>query len=94
MQGKTEERGPGTFGPLKMMIQQQYVRGTRWFGDYCCCCSSPAILPPGTRMYVPGSNLSVLRSLSASFTTCLTVMRGAAGGRQPAAGGEAPLVYY
>ena len=32
-----------------------------------------------------GSNLSLLQSLSASFTTCLTGMRGAAGGCQPAA---------
>ena len=32
-----------------------------------------------------GSNLSLLQSFSASFTTCLTGMRGAAGGRQPAA---------
>ena len=36
------------------MIQLQYVRGTRWFGNCCCycCCSSPAILPAGTRMYL------------------------------------------
>ena len=55
MQGRREERGPGTYGWLKMMMRQQYVRGTRWFGDYCCscCCSSPAILPAGTRrMYL------------------------------------------
>ena len=32
-----------------------------------------------------GSNLSLLQSLSASFTTSLTAMRGPAGGRQPAA---------
>ena len=32
-----------------------------------------------------GSNLSLLQSLSASFTTCLAGIRGAAGGRQPAA---------
>ena len=39
-------------GLLKMMIQQQYVRGTRWFGDYCSCCinSSPAI----RYSYAPG----------------------------------------
>ena len=36
-----------------MMIQQQYVRGTRWFGDYCyCCCCSLALLPAGTRIYL------------------------------------------
>ena len=32
-----------------------------------------------------GSYLSLLQPLSASFSTCLTGMRGAEGGRQPAA---------
>ena len=39
-------------GLLKMMIQHHYLRGTRWFCDYCCCCSSPAVLPAGTRIYL------------------------------------------
>ena len=47
-------------GLLKMMIQQQYVRGTRRFGDYCCycCCSSPAILHAGGTIMM---DFSVLR---------------------------------
>ena len=41
-------------GLPKMVIQQLCVRGTRCFGDYSsrCCCSNPAILPAGTRMYL------------------------------------------
>ena len=136
IQGRGEERREVQVhvgGLLKMMIQQQYVRGTRWIGDYFFCSySCPAIPTAGTRMHLAcdtiimdfsssrpfhcfppsvyaspfhnrsnsylqhyglvfyhivslGSNLSLLRSLSALFTICLMGMRRAAGGRRPAA---------
>ena len=53
-----------------MMKQQQYVRGTRLCGDYCCrcCCSSPAILPAGrTRMYLACDTIIMDFASSRSF---------------------------
>ena len=54
-------------GLLKIMIQQ-YVRGNRWFGDYCCCCcTSPAILPTGTRMCLAYDTIIMDSSSSRPF---------------------------
>ena len=50
------ERGPGAYGWSAKYDDTAAARSRYEVGDYCCgCCSCriPAILPAGTRMYLP-----------------------------------------
>ena len=44
-------------GLLKMMMRQQYIRGTRWFGDFAAAAAIVVVLPyypPVLVSYVSG----------------------------------------